>query len=199
MNQEIEIEFKNLLTKDEFDRFVSHFNLTDASFFTQENHYFDTPSFSLKDKGAALRIRKKNGRYTLTLKQPAPVGLLETHQPLSEQEFKVAINDSKLPQAGDVMDKLKELHIAQHDLQFFGTLTTDRAEISHEKGLIVLDWSRYLKKEDFELEFEVQDEAEGKQAFLQLLDTFNIPLRKTENKIKRFYLAKYEHSMKESN
>lgn len=52
------------------------------------NHYFETPNFSLKEAGSALRIRHKGETYTLTLKQPAEVGLLETHQVVTENEAK---------------------------------------------------------------------------------------------------------------
>ncbi|WP_368895813.1 CYTH domain-containing protein, partial [Priestia megaterium] len=45
MKQEIEIEFKNIVTKEEFDRLRSHFQLTEDQFVSQENHYFDTPAF----------------------------------------------------------------------------------------------------------------------------------------------------------
>lgn len=192
MAQEIEIEFKNILTKDEFERLKAHFGLSASSFVTQQNHYFDTNSFSLKEKKSALRIRKKKDQYTLTLKQPAKIGLLETHQPLTETEALDAISTSRLPSSGDVIEKLKELHINRNEIEFFGTLTTNRAEIVYEDGIFVLDHSQYLQKEDYEVEFEVQDEKKGKEQFLTLLKSFNIPIRKTENKIKRFYLAKYK-------
>lgn len=70
------------------------------------------------------------------------------------------------------------------------TLSTARAEKESEKGLIILDHSRYLEKEDFELEFETADWDEGKRAFEQLLKQFGIPERITKNKIQRFYEQK---------
>jgi uncharacterized protein YjbK len=192
MSQQIEIEFKNLLTKEEFERLSSFLGLASTHFHKQENHYFDTPQFSLKEKGAALRIRAKNGKYVLTLKEPAKIGLLETHQPLSEDECKNALQTFSLPESGEVLDRLIALNIEPSNLQYFGTLTTYRAEKRYENGLVILDHSRYLNKEDFEIEYEVDDESQGKKQFLTFLQTHNIPVRKTENKIKRFYLAKYE-------
>lgn len=59
MAQEIEIEFKNLLTKNEFEKLTQAYQLDNEDFVLQENHYFDTKSFALKHKGAALRIRKR--------------------------------------------------------------------------------------------------------------------------------------------
>jgi len=189
MTQELEIEFKNLLTKEEFSDLCLYFNLSDEKFITQENHYFDTPTFSLKEKGAALRIRQKKQKNILTLKEPAEIGLLETHQPLNTEEVEIALQSSILPKSGPVIERLTYLNINIESIQYFGSLTTNRAETHYKNGLLVLDHSRYLNKEDFEVEFEVQDEKLGKKQFHSLLQMHSIPLRKTENKIKRFYLA----------
>ncbi|MBL6009052.1 CYTH domain-containing protein [Bacillus halotolerans] len=186
MSQEIEIEFKNLLTKHEFENIAAALHLTEKEFTNQENHYFDTNSFALKQKHAALRIRKKNGEYVLTLKEPAEVGLLETHQKLSGVSDFTRFTIPK----GPVEDQLKKLHIDTDAIHYFGSLATNRAEKETEKGLIVLDHSRYLNKEDYEIEFEAADWNEGKLAFEKLLQQFSIPLRETKNKIQRFYEEK---------
>ncbi|MFN2747139.1 MULTISPECIES: CYTH domain-containing protein [Bacillus] len=188
MSQELEIEFKNMLTKKEFEQIKSHYQFSAGEFFTQKNHYFDTPSFSLKEKGAALRIREKQGRHVLTLKEPAPVGLTETHQQLS---FKPDPESFQIPD-GPVSDRLKGLGVAPGSLAYFGTLATDRAEKKLPQGLIVLDRSRYLTVEDYELEFEVADYEKGKHDFKALLQSFGIPERHTKNKIVRFYEQKRE-------
>ena len=52
MHQEIEIEFKNLLTKEEFYLLCERFSLSEADFIMQENHYFDSEDFALKNKGS---------------------------------------------------------------------------------------------------------------------------------------------------
>ena len=87
MTQEIEIEFKNIVTEEEFHALCKSFSI--EVFTKQVNHYFETPNFSLKEAGSALRIRHKGETYTLTLKQPAEVGLLETHQVVTENEAKM--------------------------------------------------------------------------------------------------------------
>ncbi|KAF2422825.1 CYTH domain-containing protein [Bacillus subtilis] len=186
MSQEIEIEFKNMLTKQEFKNIAAALQLTEKDFTDQKNHYFDTDSFALKQKHAALRIRRKNGKYVLTLKEPADVGLLETHQQLSEVSDLAGFS---VPE-GPVKDQLHKLQIDTDAIQYFGSLATNRAEKETEKGLIVLDHSRYLNKEDYEIEFEAADWHEGRQAFEQLLQQFSIPQRETKNKILRFYEEK---------
>jgi uncharacterized protein YjbK len=189
-NKNIEIEFKNMVNREEFSSLIDFFNIRSEDFSEQENHYFDTPDFLLKAKGSALRIREKNGSFELTLKQPHPEGLLETNENLTESEAAEMIRTGKIP-AELIIRSIKELGIKTDKLQYFGTLATKRAEKEYMKGLAVLDHSRYLNKEDFELEYEVDNRNEGELTFLNLLKQLNIPVRKTENKIKRFYNEKY--------
>ncbi|MCS0672558.1 CYTH domain-containing protein [Cytobacillus firmus] len=189
-NKNIEIEFKNMVNREEFSSLIDFLNIRSEDFSEQENHYFDTPDFLLKAKGSALRIRQKNGSFELTLKQPHPEGLLETNENLTESEAAEMIQTGKIP-AELIIRSIKELGIKTDKLQYFGTLATKRAEKEYMKGLAVLDHSRYLNKEDFELEYEVDNRHEGELTFLNLLKQLNIPVRKTENKIKRFYNEKY--------
>ncbi|MCS0791709.1 CYTH domain-containing protein [Cytobacillus firmus] len=189
-NKNIEIEFKNMVNREEFSSLIDFLNIRSEDFSEQENHYFDTPDFLLKAKGSALRIREKNGSFELTLKQPHPKGLLETNENLTESEAAEMIRTGKIP-AELIIRSIKELGIETDKLQYFGTLATKRAEKEYMKGLAVLDHSRYLNKEDFELEYEVDSRNEGELTFLNLLKQLNIPVRKTENKIKRFYNEKY--------
>jgi uncharacterized protein YjbK len=46
--------------------------------------------------------------------------------------------------------------------------------------------------DDYEIEYETNDFTRGKATFERLLASFNIPVRPTANKIKRFYAKKYE-------
>ncbi|RFB18218.1 CYTH domain-containing protein [Bacillus sp. HNG] len=186
MSQELEIEFKNLLEENEYHRLLSAFSIDDEKKVIQENFYFDTAQFSLKNQGAALRIREKNGTYTLTLKQPVRRGLLETHQVLTVEEAKQMLDGGPIIN-GEVSTILKTLSINPMDVTFFGSLKTKRAEVEYKKGLLVLDKSYYLNHCDFEVEYEVTDEVIGKEIFNELLLQHNIPIRKTDNKIRRFY------------
>lgn len=188
MNQHLEIEFKNLLTKAEFQRLKQSFSVKDTDFIYQENHYFDTPQFSLKDNESALRIRHKKGHYELTLKQPAKEGLLETNQSLSTEEAESLLQGNRIPE-GYITTLIAEMGI-DSDIQFFGTLGTNRAEFAYQGGLLVLDHSLYLNTEDFEVEYEVTNKLAGKEIFEKLLDSLQIPIRKTENKVRRFYQTK---------
>ncbi|MCM3004879.1 CYTH domain-containing protein [Priestia koreensis] len=196
MNQELEIEFKNMLTKGEFVRLTKQFTLTENDFKLQENHYFDTADFQLKNHGAALRIRQKKGTYTLTLKQPVKDGLLETHEPLSKEQAE-NILENPLHIFGQIVTILADMNISTSSLLHFGTLATNRAEFSYKSGLLVLDHSFYLEKEDYELEYEATDFTEGQKEFKDLLHSLTIPARTTENKIRRFYKEKYKQISEE--
>ncbi|MEK3989274.1 CYTH domain-containing protein [Robertmurraya sp. FSL R5-0851] len=190
MSQHIEIEFKNMLTKKEYLHLITEFSINETMIDTQINHYFDTEKFQLKELASALRIREKEGKFELTLKQPAKVGLLETNQELSKEIAFAMLQGTDLPN-GIVREQLEKIGFPINKLQYFGSLTTKRCELQYKGGLLVLDHSLYLLKEDYELEYEVEDPLKGEIAFRQLLQTFHIPIRATENKIKRFYNQKY--------
>lgn len=190
MSKNIEIEFKNMVTKDEFSSLMKFLEICDQDFTEQVNHYFDTPEFSLKSSGSALRIREKNGSFEMTLKQPHPEGLLETNESLTQSEAQQMLNTGKIT-SEQIKNSIKKMGVDTDKLQYFGTLSTVRAEREYLNGLAVLDHSRYLNKEDFEIEYEVRNREEGEFIFLNMLEKLNIPVRNTENKIKRFYNEKY--------
>ena len=190
MSQNIEIEFKNMLTEEEFHFLEKYFKIEPEQFKKQINHYFDTNSFSLKNHGSALRIREKGSKFEMTLKQPALQGLLETNQMLTTGQAEEALSSGRLPE-GEVKDAVVRLINDTESLQYFGSLTTVRAEVEYKEGLLVLDHSYYLNTEDYELEYEVTNESAGYEFFSRLLEDLKIPIRPTDNKIKRFYLKKY--------
>ncbi|MDQ6596563.1 CYTH domain-containing protein [Bacillus salipaludis] len=189
MFQNIEIEFKNMLTKEEYELLLIKFTTVESKLITQENHYFDTKDFALKNEQSALRIRQKGQQFEMTLKQPANIGLLETTQNLTEAEATLSIQEGKLP-SGAIKEIISKMDIVFSKLSYFGSLKTNRAEMNYKGGILVLDHSLYLNKEDYELEYEVENEQLGQKIFEELLNQYNIPHRKTENKIQRFYNQK---------
>lgn len=190
MTQEIEIEFKNLVTKADFYQLINIFKVDPSEFKSQSNFYFDTADFQLKMYSCALRIREKQGGYTLTLKQPNKIGLLETHQTITRNEAEKAIKTGPLPKGIVANQLLTSFQINISSCRFLGSLVTQRAERSHARGTLVFDHSVYLDDEDYEIEYEVTDEQHGKREFQKLFNDYNIPIRHTDNKIKRFFLRK---------
>lgn len=183
--QEIEIEYKNLLTEEEYNHLLTHLPFTN-SIQTQTNHYFETKDFSLKKNGCALRIREKNGQYKLTLKEPHSTGLLETHDHLIHEEANQWMNDSPIPKP-HTMAQLMKKGIAVEELHYYGSLITERNEIEYHDIVLVLDYSTYNGVTDYELELEASSEALGEMRFNQILKEFQIPKRTTPNKIQRFF------------
>lgn len=186
MAQEIEIEFKNLLDIEEYNRLEDFFEMKDIKANSHINHYFETEHFDLKKKGAALRIREKDNFFQLTLKEPHEEGLLETHDTMSAEEAASWINNDIIPKA-QVAAQLNQLGIDFAALRYGGTLKTDRKETVYKDTTIVLDYSSYNGQEDFELEIEATDRAHGENVFEELLNELNIPKKETPNKIQRFY------------
>ncbi|WP_082234637.1 CYTH domain-containing protein [Halobacillus massiliensis] len=189
MAQEIEIEFKNLLTKKEYDMLYEQLNFESVELIEQTNYYFETEDFQLKNLGAALRIRRKKDKWTLTLKQPHEEGLLETHDPLTEE----VVNEwiiGRPSEPESVGSQLQELGVSLKDLRYMGALTTRRKEQGFNGTTVVLDHSFYFEEDDYELELEASERKSGEKVFEELLEKYHIPRRKTDNKIKRFFQAK---------
>lgn len=190
MTQEIEIEFKNQVTKTNFDKLMNAFNIDPSELKTQINYYFDTADFQLKTLGCALRIREKDGKYILTLKQPNNIGLLETHQTIESDDAEKAFTSGPLPKGTVANQMLTSFQIDISLCHFLGSLTTNRAEIIYLGGTLVFDHSFYLDVEDYEIEYEVTDEQQGKADFQKLFTDYNIPIEHTNNKVKRFFIQK---------
>lgn len=188
MSTNLEIEFKNMLDESEYKKLIEHFAIEENQIWTQKNVYFDTKTFDLKKNQAALRVRIKNNTYELTLKTKADVGLIETNQLITKSDYG-NFKHAHLLVKGPVYEKVLELGIDVNQLRVITDLTTKRAEVSYENGLLVLDKSFYGKVIDFELEYEVKDYNEGLKIFDELLTQHQIPKRPAENKIKRATMA----------
>ena len=71
----LEIEYKTLLTKDEYNRLAMLFSHVTPV--TQTNYYIDTPQSDMRSKKLSLRIRTLPTHGELTLKIPEKVGNME--------------------------------------------------------------------------------------------------------------------------
>ncbi|GEK34292.1 CYTH domain-containing protein [Kurthia sibirica] len=190
MSQQLEIEFKNMLTKEEFQQICDFFSIEQTDFHVQKNHYFDTPDGQLRAKRCGLRIRQLPTRNELTLKEPQQgIALVETTDFLCDDVVTTILDGQSSILAVDVQQRLNALQINTNDLQLLGTLSTTRAEINYKDGLLVFDYSQYACQEDYELEYEVQHEETGKHIFENLLKEQQIPLRPADKKLARFMKA----------
>lgn len=188
MSKELEIEFKNMLEKDEFETLATHYKFTASDVKTQTNYYFDTAAFQLKNLKCALRIRKKHDGYECTLKTPAVHGNFETTDTLTAQQAEAIIAGSSF-EAPEVRHALEELNVSPENLTMIGALTTHRMETEIPEGLLVLDHSEYAGTEDYEIEFEVSEAVAGEKHFHAILKSHGIPVRHADKKIARFMAA----------
>ena len=190
-----EIEFKQILTKDLYDKIFNTYFKNEKPF-SQTNYYIDTKGFKLRDHRSALRIRVKDNSYEMTLKVPAEVGLMEYNHPTNVKlKMNDTLSNSKLP---DDIRNINEgqFNVSEDELIILGDLTTLRVETHYQNELLVLDKSEYLNKVDYELEFEVDSYNEGYEKFKQLLQEFDIKHEKPLNKVQRFFEEKQNASNK---
>ena len=85
MQRSLEVEFKTLLTKDEYERLANMFKGSHSDI--QTNHYFDTNRFSLKALESSLRVRERD-TLELTLKKKKGYAMQEYTLPITEEMFK---------------------------------------------------------------------------------------------------------------
>ncbi|WP_165005396.1 MULTISPECIES: CYTH domain-containing protein [unclassified Enterococcus] len=190
MSQMLEIEFKTMLTEKEYHQLLEYYQLTPENFHIQTNIYFDTPEEELKKKNSGLRVRLLDDHAEYTLKTPAEDGRLETTDTLDKKHAADLIEKNELPREGVVSKKLEELSVDPSQLIKTGELVTKRAEFHIDEGLLAIDQSWGQQLNDFELELEVKDASNGKEAFEQLLKRFSLPYRPAKNKIQRMLEAK---------
>ena len=189
MSQEIEIEFKNLLTKEQYEQLLVAFHVDSSQIHRQVNHYFDTPEQHLKNLASGLRIRQFDDAIECTLKEKSSAHQhLETTDPFTQQQAEQMLAGNGIT-APAVIERLQFLQVPMTDLHVFGTLTTDRVELSYKGGTLVFDHSFYLHCDDYEVEYETNDETFGKNIFKQFLKQFEISPQHTPKKIARFMTA----------
>ena len=177
----LEIEFKTLLTKEEYHSLEDFFK--DQPPIRQTNHYIDTPDQAIRNHRMALRIRTLADRAELTLKVPQDAGHFEYNQALTFDQVEAFLSKKKLPQ-GEIASFLTDLDIPLSALDVWGSLETERREKRIPKGLLAFDRSRYNSIEDYELEMEV-DYASDETYFHEFLKEKQIEYKPAKSKVAR--------------
>ena len=176
MYTSLEIEFKTAINKREYEKLIELFELQDK-IFTQTNYYFDTHDYSLIKKNIILRIREKSYNIKLTSKTPQEIGTLERHIVLEKDEAYKMIKNGFNANIIGINENV--INVA--------TLTTQRATTSYKGGKLFFDKNTYYETTDYEIEFECDNEEQGKELFLEFLKEHNITFTKMESKSKRAY------------
>lgn len=174
MDIHTEIEFKSMLTKEEYERIVATFPFTT---YHQKNEYLDTldNQFSKQKKGC--RIRTKDGTFELTIKTPL------TQDETEERNW--SLTEEQYQQFQKTRDLSYIDSLFSQPLITIGTVETTRSETSYKSGVLMVDHSIYEYHEDYEVEFEVTDSKQGKADFEHFLNEFELPYRPAEKKLVR--------------
>ncbi|HFI0595860.1 TPA: CYTH domain-containing protein [Streptococcus suis] len=182
MKNHLEIEYKTLLTKSEYNRLLSEFS--DVTPIYQTNYYIDTPNLDMKNHRFSLRIRTFEDIAELTLKIPQEIGNQEYNQLLDIQTAQGYIDHFELP-PGPIADIISKTTVPLNQLAVWGHLKTKRLEKETSIGLMALDENDYLGQTDYELEVEVSDAEEGKILFDEFLKKKSIQFKYASSKVAR--------------
>ena len=185
---EIEKEFKNLLTKEEYTRLLQAYDEQLTHHITQTNSYFDHQNM-LKNHKCALRIRMIEGvdYGEVTLKIPkSSVEVVEVNEKFSPKQLQEWIDAKEFLLPKLIKDTLAQEGLELDTVQMIANLKTIRREGHlNDDTLLVLDQSFYNNTCDYELEMEVKDIISGEELFKKILNNYSIIPKKTASKIVR--------------
>lgn len=189
MNQEIEIEYKNILTPEEYKKMLNYYSKREnITSWEQSNYYFDTPDLQLKKANSALRIRTiENKEAEITLKTPYGDHLLENTINLDYNKSREMVNAGQIDLPDSIEGIFKKMNIDPHLLEYQASMTTLRNEWQGLNSTIILDQSSYISTRDYELEVEAHTDETAQEVFNQILEQFSIEKRETPNKIARAF------------
>ncbi len=185
---EIEKEFKNLLTKAQYEAIADDYQSVFTKDVTQTNSYYDYEGL-LQQHKMALRIRIVEGKETgeITLKIPqSSLEVLEYTEVLPVDILNAYNHDKQFALPTSLQETLENKGITLQTVNQTTLLTTHRLEGAlSENEWLVLDESHYNGKVDFEMEMEVRSLELGEPIFLGILEKYRIERRQAESKIKR--------------
>ncbi|MGX7112868.1 CYTH domain-containing protein [Gemella cuniculi] len=190
--KEIEIEFKNLLTKEEYDKLFQTFELEKKEATINKNYYYDDANNSLKKANAALRIRHTNTKSEITLKIKGEKQNIEINIPINKTTYpSEPVVLPIIPE--EILTELIRLKVAIKTPMLFQKIETLRYEIELKTGLLALDKTTFKNNiVDYELEFETNNYDDGLKEFKKLLAKFSIIPRTAKPKIARAVLYSNE-------
>jgi uncharacterized protein YjbK len=178
MKENLEIELKCLLSKDQFDCLLGKMNFSNPKI--QVNTYYDTPNGDLQKRNWMCRIRKVMSKYEFTLKTPGEGGL---------NEFECSLEKH------DILDSVIVDLFAQSDIhppfKSLGTTTTHRRKFVDEYGEWCLDFNEFDGFSDYEVEYELFEyHASAQQRFTEVLKSCGVDYQQAKTKFERMLTYK---------
>ncbi len=185
MAEEIEIEFKSLLSKSEFDLLEKSLPFPKQPII-QTNHYFDTKNFRLKNRRCSVRIREIDNQYTFTLKQKRENHVVESNEQISFDDAQNLLQGNYC-EVDDLEAILQLVDVEGSALIYYGALKTERRQFTKGNFIYFLDKSFYNGIIDYELELEAATFEKGKTEFERLIKNYHITPTQPITKIRRFF------------
>lgn len=154
---EIENEFKIMLTKEQYEKIVGAFSWDKT--ILQTNNYYDTEDLRLSHRRITVRVREVDEDFLLQLK--LPTGKVFSRVELTKKLI-------RLPELihGELLSEMTGEPMP--DVKRMGKLFTKRLVKRFKGGEIDLDMSEYFDIRDFEAEVEFTDENAGREILEKL-------------------------------
>lgn len=184
MQKNLTVEFKSMLTIEEYNTLMAKFKGNKIDI--QTNHYFDTNRFSLKALDASLRVRERD-TYELTFKRKKGYTFQEFNMPITKEILDSIRTTGYVPE-GDLKNEISSI-IGEQKVINFLSLSTERLYLPYKNGVLFIDKSSYLGETDYEVEYEARNLHDGKREFIELIRELNFKYKKADKKIKRAYAA----------
>jgi uncharacterized protein YjbK len=173
MKENLEIELKCLLSKDQFECLLEKMKFSMPKI--QINTYYDTPNKDLQQRLWMCRIREVMDKYEFTLKTPGNGG---------HNEFECLLEKH------NIHDPIVVDFFAQSDilppLLAIGSTTTHRRKFVDEYGEWCLDYNLFDEISDYEVEYELFDYTpEAEQRFTEVLKSCKVEYKQAKTKFER--------------
>jgi uncharacterized protein YjbK len=201
---EIELKYRMSSKKDfeKFKKIVSNVSVSKKpEVLQQTNYFFDTKEFALRKESLAVRIRKENSRFKLSIKGDNPLHLrgskalsvrLEYEKDMAEEtashallhktsgcDFLWGIEETDQVKSSTIKYLLREIKqtLKGDDLRLIGGFENVRycyeVQIDGQKRVLEIDETQFPKnKIHFEVEVEIPDRAYEAVTKTYLIDLF---------------------------
>ena len=180
MSREMEYEKRVLLNKEQYEELVSFYlsRYPNQHFINQTNSYFDTFSFTLKNRNIVFRLRNiGDQKMELTLKIKKTEGDEEITQRLTYFEGENVLSSLRIPE-GEIKEMLLMIGISFSEYHLIGSLKTKRLEIPFDDYLVVIDENSYFGIVDYNLEIESSSKNRAKSILLDICQSFDFEYKK---------------------
>lgn len=187
MSVNLEFEAKSMLTKNEYDLLKKEFRKYHK--YNQTNFYIFSDEIDTKKLG--MRIRKKLGKFELTIKIDKETFKKEINQKITWFSY-VFYRIFRIFPKGEVESYIKENSICDiKKLIIIGSMKTKRIDVKKDNNLISIDYSKYNSTKDYEIECESSSIKEAENYLKEFLKRRNIEYKKSKyTKLARFLNTK---------